>query len=104
YDHDHSAQQTEEMHVAVAVSAGQSCEKAQDQNMQTMNMGAKGAKAADLSDAQLGSPMRPSRSLPSAGFPDTSNADICVAVKRGKPVGVSVALTPSNNRVAACID
>jgi hypothetical protein len=25
-------------------------------------------------------------------------------VKRGKPVGVSVRVTPSNNRLAACID
>jgi hypothetical protein len=104
YDHDHSAHQTEEMHVALAVSAGKSCEKAQDENMQTMNMGAKGAKAADLSDAQLGAPMRTSAFFESCGLPDSSNADICVAVKRGKPVGVSVALTPSNSKVATCID
>ncbi|HEX3770029.1 MAG TPA: hypothetical protein VHV30_04160, partial [Polyangiaceae bacterium] len=104
YDHDHSAQQTEEMHVALAVSAGKSCEKAQDENMQTMNMGAKGAKAADLSDVQLGAPMQTSAFFAGCGLPDSSNADICVAVKRGKPVGVSVALTPSNNKVATCID
>jgi hypothetical protein len=104
YDHDHSAQQTEEMHVSLAVSAGKSCEKAQDENMQTLNMGAKGAKAADLTDTQLGAPMRSSAFFSNCGLPDSANADICVAVKRGKPVGVSVALTPSNNRVAACID
>jgi hypothetical protein len=103
YDHDKSSQSTEEMHVSLAVSAGKSCEKAQDENMQTINMGAHGAKA-DLSDAQLGAPMRDSGFFSSCGLPDSANADICVAVKRGKPVGVSVALTPSNNRVAACID
>jgi hypothetical protein len=36
--------------------------------------------------------------------PESSHADICVAVKKGKPLGVSVALTPANNRLAACID
>jgi hypothetical protein len=104
YDHDQSAQSTEEMHVAVAVSAGKSCEKAQDENMQTITMGAQGAKAADLTDAQLGAPMRSSAFFASCGLPDSASADICVAVKRGKPVGVSVALTPSDNRVATCID
>jgi hypothetical protein len=103
YDHDHSSRSTEEMHVSLAVSAGKSCEKAQDENMQTITMGAHGAKA-DLTDDQLGAPMRSSAFFSTCGLPDSANADICVAVKRGKPVGVSVALTPSNNRVAACID
>jgi hypothetical protein len=104
YDHDHSTESTEEMHVSVAVSAGKSCEKAQDENMQTITMGAQGAKVADLTDAQLGAPMRSSSFFASCGLPDSASADICVAVKRGKPVGVSVALTPSDNRVATCID
>jgi hypothetical protein len=103
YDHDQSSRSTEEMHVSLAVSAGKSCEKAQDENMQTITMGAHGAKA-DLSDDQLGAPMRSSAFFSSCGLPDSANADICVAVKRGKPVGVSVALSPSNNRVATCID
>jgi hypothetical protein len=103
YDHDHSAHSTEEMHVSLAVSSGKSCEKAQDENMQTITIGARGAKA-DLTDDQLGAPMHSSAFFSSCGLPDSANADICVAVKRGKPVGVSVALTPSNNRVAACID
>lgn len=105
YDHDQSSQSTEEMHVSLAVSTGKSCEKALDENMQTINMGAQhGAKAPDLSNDQLGAPMRSSGFFANCGLADSANADICVAVKRGKPVGVSVALTPSNNRVAACID
>ena len=104
YDHDHSAHSTEEMHVSLAVSTGKSCEKAQDENMQTINIGGRGAKAADLTDAQLGAPMRSSSFFSTCGLSDSASADICVAVKRGKPIGVSVALTPSDNRVAACID
>jgi hypothetical protein len=38
------------------------------------------------------------------GLPSSANADICVAVKQGKPLGVSVKVSPRNNRVAACID
>jgi hypothetical protein len=104
YDHDHSTQSTEEMHVSLAVSTGKSCEKALDENMQTINMGAHQGAKADLTSDQLGAPMRSSDFFSNCGLPDSANADICVAVKRGKPVGVSVALTPSNNRVAACID
>jgi hypothetical protein len=38
------------------------------------------------------------------GLPESAHANICVAVKQGKPLGVSVGVTPKNNRVAACID
>ncbi len=40
----------------------------------------------------------------SCGLDAKSSADICVAVKQGKPLGVSVTVAPSNNKVAACID
>jgi hypothetical protein len=104
FDHDKSGESAEEMHVSIAVSTGKSCEKAQDENPQTIDMGAaKGAKA-DLTDAQLGAPMKDSSWFSSCGLADSANADICVAVKHGKPLGVSVGITPSNNRVAACID
>jgi hypothetical protein len=106
YDHDgNSSEASEEMHVAVAVSTGKSCERAQDENPQTVDMGAKqGGAKADLSDTQLGGPMKSSGWFAECGLADSANADICVAVKKGKPLGVSVAVTPQNKRVAACID
>jgi len=104
YDHDKSSHSTEELHISLAVSTGKSCEKAQDENMQTINMGAKQAGKADLTNDQLGAPMRTSSFFSGCGLPNSSNADICVAVKNGKPVGVSVVVTPGNNRLAACID
>jgi hypothetical protein len=106
YDHDSSSgQASEEMHVSVAVSTGKSCEKAQEDNPQTLDMGAKtGAAAADLTDAQLGAPMKDSSWFSSCGLADSAKADICIAVKKGKPLGVSVAVAPENKRVAACID
>jgi hypothetical protein len=106
FDHDSSSgQASEEMHVSVAVSTGKSCEKAEDENPQTLDMGAKSsASKADLTDAQLGAPMQTSAWFSSCGLAESANADICVAVKKGKPLGVSVAVTPDNKRVAACID
>jgi hypothetical protein len=104
FDHDKSTRSTEEMHVALAVSTGKSCEKAQDENMEHIDLRAKRSATPDLTKEQLGSPMRTTSFFARCGLPDSSKADICVAVKRGKPVGVSVRVTPSNNRLAACID
>jgi len=104
YDHDKSSQSTEEMHVSLAVSTGKSCERARDENVETMDMRKGPSGRADLTEEQLGAPMRSSEFFASCGLPDSANADICVAVKRGKAVGVSVAVSPLNNRVAACID
>jgi hypothetical protein len=104
YDHDKSSRSTEQLHLSVAVSTGKSCEKVLDENNETINMGAKRGGKADLTNEQLGAPMRDSSFFARCNLPDSSKADICVAVKKGRPLGVTVAVTPSNNRVAACID
>lgn len=102
YDHDKNGDAAEEMHVAVAVSAGKSCEKAMDESSQNIDMGKKGAK--DLTADQLGAPIRSSAYFSSCGLPDSSKAEICATVHKGKPVGVSVRVTPQSNKTAACID
>jgi len=103
FDHDKGSEPSEEMHVQVAVSTGKSCEKAIDENPQTVDFNKKGGKA-DLTNAQLGQPMQNSGFFSGCGLASSANADICVAVKQGRPLGVSVAVTPKNNKVAACID
>ena len=105
YDNDdnHKNGSHEELKVSIAISAGKSCEKAQDENPQEVTMGKKGG-APDLTNDQLGKPMQNSAFMSKCGLADSANADICVAVKKGKPLGVSVAVTPANNKVAACID
>lgn len=102
-DDDHKNGSHEELKVSIAISAGKSCEKAQDENPQTISMGKKGG-VPDLTNDQLGRPMQNSAFMSNCGLADSANADICVAVKKGKPLGVSVAVTPANNKVAACID
>jgi len=103
YDHDANGEAAEEMHVAVSVSAGKSCEKAFDENPQTVDMGGKkGAK--DLTNDQLGAPIKSSSYFSQCGLPDSAKADICATVKKGRPIGVTVKVAPQNNKVAACID
>ena len=107
FDHDKSSgKDAEELHVALAVSTGKSCEKAQDENPQTMDMGSKGKGSPDLTDAQLGAPMNANNGalVTNCGLANDAHADICVGLKNGKPLGVSVRVTPGNNKVAACID
>jgi hypothetical protein len=48
--------------------------------------------------------MKSSSFFQHCGLADSANAEICVAVKKGKPLGVSVKVSPTNNKVAACID
>ena len=104
HDHDdaHKEAPHEELKVSIAISAGKSCEKAMDENPQEVVMGKKGAP--DLTNEQLGRPMQNSAFMQKCGLADSANADICVAVKKGKPLGVSVKVSPQNNKVAACID
>ncbi len=102
FDHDKATGQTEEMHVAVGLSTGKSCEKAQDENPQQIAMGKSGGK--DLTREQLGAPINNSNAAAACGLADSSHARICVLVKNGKPLGVTVNVDPRNNRVAACID
>jgi hypothetical protein len=102
FDHDDGQHHAEEMHVSVAVSVGKSCEKVRDENVETIDMGKKGS--ADLNKDQLGAPMKSSAFFSQCGLRDDQNAEICVAVKNGKPLGVSVKVNPGNNKVAACID
>lgn len=103
FDHDkNNVGGSEEMHLSVSVSTGKSCERAADENPQTIDMTHK--SGPDLTDAQLGAPLASGQFLSGCGLAGSANADLCVAVKQGRPLGVSVKVTPKNNQIAACID
>jgi hypothetical protein len=103
FDHDQKTGQTsEEMHVAVSVSTGKSCEKARDENPDSVEIGKAGKR--DLTVDELGAPMKTDAFIKHCALADDADADICVALKAGKVLGVSVGVTPFNNKVAACID
>jgi Leucine-rich repeat (LRR) protein len=106
FDHDKEHKgDSEQMEVSVTVSTGKSCERAIDENPQAIDLGAKGGKPEpDLTDAQLGAVMKTSGFFSHCGLKDNENAEICVAVKAGKVLGVSVGVAPVNKKTAACID
>lgn len=104
FDHDSGATEHEEMHVHVDVSTGMSCEKAIDENPQTMDIGAGPSGVPDLTDDQLGAPVQTTSFFSNCGLADSQKAKICVAIKYGKPLGVTVDVSPSSKRLAACID
>jgi ABC-type phosphate transport system substrate-binding protein len=103
YDHDKASGETEELHVSVGLSTGKSCEKAQDENPQQVSMGKTNSRP-DLTNAQLGAPINNANAAAACGLPDATHAKICVLVRNGKPLGVSVNVDPRNNKMAACID
>jgi hypothetical protein len=102
FDHDKSSgEASEELHVSVGISAGKSCEKAFADTPDTMEIGK--AQEKDLTAEQLGAPIG-SNIVTGCGLASSTTADICATMKDGKALGVSVLLTPPNNKVAACID
>lgn len=103
YDHDKASGETEELHVSVGLSTGKSCEKAQDENPQQVTMG-KSNSRPDLTNAQLGAPINNANAAAACGLPDSAHAKICVVVRNGKPLGVTVNVDPKNNKIAACMD
>jgi hypothetical protein len=104
FDHDDGATAHEELHVKVAVSAGQSCEKAVSDNPQVIDGNDHGPSVPDLTDDQLAGPVQSSAYFSNCPLADSAHANICVAIKQGMPLGVSVKVSPSNKAVAACID
>lgn len=58
----------------------------------------------DLTDAQLGAPMRNASFISGCGAPDSMKVTVRVAVQNGRAVGVSVYPNPPNAAVAQCVD
>jgi len=83
-------------------SGGMSYEAVLNSNNETITMGE--STGPDLTNAQLAAPLRHAAFVVSCGAPDDMKVQVRVAVKMGVPVGVTVATTPPNAGIAACID
>lgn len=82
---------------------GGSYEAALNANNQEISMG--GPKGGpDLTDGQLGAPMRNASFISGCGAPDSMKVTVRVAVQNGRAVGVSVYPNPPNPAVASCVD
>ncbi len=83
--------------------AGKSYEAAIAGNHEQISIGA-GGSAPDLTDAQLGGPIRNGAFLGPCGTPNSMHVTVKVAIRGGRAVGVSVYTTPPNAQIAGCID
>ncbi len=82
--------------------AGPTYEAAIASNTQEITIGKQGAP--DLTDAQLEGPMRSGGFVGECGAPDRMKVTVQVAIKMGRPAGVSVSTSPPDADVAGCID
>jgi len=82
--------------------AGPTYEAAIASNTQEITIGKQGA--LDLTDAQLSGPMRNGAFVGECGAPDSMKVTVQVAIKMGRPAGVSVSTRPTDPDVAGCID
>lgn len=82
--------------------AGPTYEAAIASNKQEINMG--GRAEPDLTDAQISGPMRNGSFVGECGAPDAMKVTVKVAIKSGKPAGVSVSTSPNDPDIAGCID
>ncbi|MBX3229094.1 MAG: hypothetical protein KIT84_02050 [Labilithrix sp.] len=67
-----------------------------------INMGARAEP--DLTDAQLSGPMHNGAFVGECGAPDNMKVTVKVAIRGGRPAGVSVHTSPPDPDVAGCID
>jgi hypothetical protein len=82
-------------------SDGVSCEEARDRSVQEIDIG--GTSSPDLTAGDLGAVLNNGTYMTPCDVPSASRVQICVAVKAGQAVGVTVALAPSNPDVELCV-
>lgn len=82
--------------------AGPTYEAAMASANQEITIGKQGGP--DLTDAQIAGPMRSGSFVDECGAPDGMKVTVKVAIKTGRPAGVSVTTSPPDPDVAGCID
>jgi eukaryotic-like serine/threonine-protein kinase len=85
----------------VGTSDGTSCAEAREQYVEEIDM--QGGGSPDLTASDLGSVLNNGAYMLPCDVPETSQVQICAAVKGGMAVGVTVALAPSNPEVERCV-
>lgn len=82
-------------------SDGVSCEDAQAQNIEEIDM--QGGGQADLTAKDFAAVLNNGTYLSPCEVPESSKIQICVAVRGGAAVGVTVTLDPSNPDLEVCV-
>ena len=60
--------------------------------------------APDLTDAELGGPMRDGTFLDACDVPSSTHVTVKVAIQNGRAVGISVYAVPPSREIAGCIE
>ena len=84
-------------------TGGGSFEAALAANNEQITIGG-GGSGPDLTNAQLGAPLKNATFISGCGAPDSMKVTVKAAVKMGRAVGVSVYTSPPNGAVSSCID
>lgn len=82
-------------------SDGVSCEQAVDENSDELSIGKK--QDEDLASSDLGDVLNKGSYLNDCEVPADARVAVCAAVKEGRAVGVTVALSPSSPDVERCV-
>jgi hypothetical protein len=82
-------------------SDGATCEEVIDANNEELTLGKK--QEADLRLEELGAVLNNGAYLNDCDVPDKARLSICAAVKEGRAVGVTVAMSPSEPEVERCV-
>lgn len=83
-------------------SVGTSCEAAVASYQEEIRIGG-AAAPPDLSQAQFAAVLDKGSYFAHCGVPDSMSLEICVAVRNGRAVGVTVRTTPGDRRVQGCV-
>ena len=86
---------------AVGTSDGVSCEEAQAENAEVTSL--QGGDPPDLTVSAFASTLNAGTYLEPCGVPNSSKVNICVAIKGGLPLGVTVALDPADPEIEVCV-
>jgi hypothetical protein len=82
-------------------SDGATCEEVIDANNEELTLGKK--QEADLRTEELGAVLNNGAYLNDCEVPDKARLSVCAAVKEGRAVGVTVAMSPSEPAVERCV-
>ncbi|MCU0658206.1 MAG: hypothetical protein MUF64_23980 [Polyangiaceae bacterium] len=87
--------------IAGGSSDGMSCEQVIEQNNDELTLGKK--QEADLSTAELSAVLNNGSYLNECEVPASTKVSVCAAVKEGRALGVTVAMSPGDPEQERCV-
>jgi len=80
-----------------------SCEQARDGNVESVDLASRGNMPPDIPLSEYSAVLGRGTYLVPCGVPSTAAVTVCAAVVQGKAVGITVTLSPHNQRIINCV-